>query len=227
MTQVDEQKTEKSGVSSGRPEAEPQKVVFQPDQQTKVQELIDDAYRKAYAKALKSRSSSEEVDMLRAEVDSLKQERKNALLYRAISRYNVVDAEEVAKLCGERVSMDERGFAVVVNAAGAVEINAAGHPVALDEYIAQWLSERPHHLRASGAAGAGSGSARYGGLGAGRHDINDPSAWRGMPREELDRYLRDGIDIQGSAGQVYRFKDHKNPFLDARRRRFGAAQPNR
>ena len=58
---------------------------------------------------------------------------------------------------------------------------------------------------------------RYKGL---RQNTEDPEAWRKMPREDLDRHLEGGITVNGSAGQVYRFKDIKNPFIEARKRRF-------
>ena len=64
-------------------DAEAQKVAFTPEQQGKVQELIDDAYRKAYSKALKSRGASEDVDTLKAEGEKLKGERKIAAPHKA------------------------------------------------------------------------------------------------------------------------------------------------
>jgi len=44
-----------------------------------------------------------------------------------------------------------------------------------------------------------------------------------MPREDLERIMKEGINVQGTAGQTYRFRDVKNPFLEARRRKFHSA----
>ena len=76
-------------------------------------------------------------------------------------------------------------------------------------------------MRSSGLAGAGSKSAKFGKPGA-RHDLSDPNAWRSMPREDLDRLLKEGINIHGSQGQVFGFKDVQNPFKEARKRKFNS-----
>jgi hypothetical protein len=217
---VDELKTVEGDGLSGSEDAK--KVMFLPEQQAKVQELIDEAYRKAYAKAQKGKGGSEELERLKGEVERLRDERKSAALLRAISRHNVVDAEEVAELVGHRVRMEEDGSVRVLGDSGAVRINTTGQPMALDEFIADWLGERPHHLRPSAGTGAGSQGARFA-SGAARHNLSDPASWRTMPREELDRLLREGLNVQGSAGQTYRFRDVKNPFLEARRRKFNSA----
>jgi hypothetical protein len=200
--------------------SESSKVTFSHEQQAKVQGLIDDAYRKAYAKAQRSRTSSEEVERLAGEVERLREDKKTALLYRAISRHNVVDAEEVTKLIGDRVRVDEDGNVTVVNGSGSAKINGGGHPMGIDEYLADWLGTRPHHLRSAGSAGAGSQRAGFGLNGKFNFNLSDPSVWRSMPREDLDRYLAEGVNVYGSSGQVYKFRDVKNPFLEARKRRF-------
>jgi len=198
------------------------KVSFLPEQQARVQELIDEAYRKAYSKAQRNIGGGPEVEKLKAEVERLKEERKAASLLRAISRHSVVDAEEVAELLKGRVRSDEDGTLKVIGRSGAVKVNSTGQPMSVEEFVDTWLSERPHHLRGSAATGAGSLGARFQG-GAQRYDLTDPSAWRSMPREELDRLLREGVDVQGAAGQNYRFRDVKNPFLEARKRKFQTA----
>ncbi|MBI5492012.1 MAG: hypothetical protein HY893_03670 [Deltaproteobacteria bacterium] len=216
--QVDELKSVERGDGPKNGEAE-LKVSFLPEQQAKVQELIDEAYRKAYAKAQKTRGSSEEVERLKTEMERLKSDKKMAQLLRSISRHSVVDADEVAELMKDRVRMDEEGNFSVLGESGAVKVNSSGNPMSVEEYIGHWLSERPHHLRASASHGAGSFGARFGD-GAMKYRLGDPSAWRDMPREELDRLLKEGVNVQGSAGQTYKFKDVKNPFIEARRRKF-------
>jgi len=200
------------------------RVLFNSEQQAKVQELIDDSYRKAFAKAQRTRSSGEDVDGLRREIEGLKEEKKKLALLKAVSKYNVVDGEEIVKLLEDRVRMDDEGHAIVVNSSGSAKINDAGYPVGMDDFLSQWLSDRPHHLRSAGNSGAGSHGVGFDHNSARSRSLGDPSAWKSMPREDLDRYLREGINVQGSAGQVYRFRDVKNPFLDARKRRFGSAE---
>lgn len=92
--------------------------------------------------------------------------------------------------------------------------------MSIDEHVADWLGARPHHLRSAGSAGGGSQRAGLGLNGKFNYNLTDPSVWKSMPREDLDRYLAEGINIYGSAGQVYKFRDVKNPFLEARKRRF-------
>lgn len=216
MHQVDELKTAAVGDGHANNGTDAHKVAFLPEQQAKVQELIDDAYKKAYAKAQK-RASSDEVERLKGEVEKLREDKKNAAVYRAISRFNVVDAEDVAKLIGSSVRIGEDGSVAVVNESGAARVNASGHPVGLDEFIAGWLGERPHFLRASGTGGSGSFGSRASSALSPARNISDPAFWRTAPRSELDRLLAGGISVQGSAGQVYKFRDVKNPFVEARR----------
>ncbi|MBI5236008.1 MAG: hypothetical protein HY886_07155 [Deltaproteobacteria bacterium] len=215
---ADELRTNEAGTGrKSNADADASKVVFTPEQQGKVQELIDDAFTRAYAKALRTRGHSDDADRLKKEVDALKHEKKSAALLRSLSRHNVVDAEEVCELLKDKVRLDEDGFKVV-NETGGAMINSAGHPMNLDEFVGQWLDDRPHHLRSGASAGAGSTGARSCSNGL-RRDVSDPAAWRTMPREELDKRLKDGIVLQGAAGQTYTFRDVKNPFLEARRRR--------
>lgn len=220
MQRVDELKTVENGdgLKNGF-ESESSRVMFLPEQQAKVQELIDEAYKKAYSKAQR-RHPSEEVEKLKAELDTLKQERKTAALLRAVSRHSVVDAEEVVELLKDRVRVDDSGNLSVVGETGASRINHTGLPMSVEEYVGSWLSERPHHLRAPGGAGSGSAGSRFSANASLRYDLSDPAVWRSMPREELDRLLKEGISVQGATGQTYKFKDVKNPFLEARKRKF-------
>jgi len=213
---VDELKTGSDGLR------EEGKVSFLPEQQARVQELIDEAYRKAYTKAQRAGGSGADVDKLKAEVERLREDRKAASLLRAISRHSVVDAEEVTELLKHRVRAEEDGTLKVIGQSGAMKVNNSGQPMSIEEFVDSWLSERPHHLRVSPASGSGSLGARFSSTTA-RYDLSDPASWRSMPREELDRLMREGVDVQGAAGQNYRFRDVKNPFLEARKRKFQSA----
>lgn len=225
MTQVDEQKTD-GGDGHVNGVTGTSKTTFSPEQQEKVQELIDEAYRKAYTKAQRGTSTSEEVEKLKGEVERLRDDQLMSGLLRVISRHNVVDAEEVAELVKDQVRVGDDGGLTVVGRSGSTRIDSSGRAMGLEEYIGRWLSERPHHLRASGSSGSGSGGARFGGDHVATHNLTDPSAWRQMPREDLDRLLREGVNVQGAAGQTYRFKDVKNPFIEAKRKRLKNREHN-
>ncbi|MBI5599198.1 MAG: hypothetical protein HY890_05605 [Deltaproteobacteria bacterium] len=215
MQTVDELKT---GVTGEGLKMESLKVSFTPEQQAKVDELIDGAYRKAYSRAQKNSAPGGEVESLRKEVESLRGDRKMAEVLRVVARHNVVDPEEVADFISRRVTLDSSGRAVVVadGSNGASDGRAAG----LEEYVAEWLNSRPHHLRPSSTSGGASTGARFTEGLRPRYNLGDPDVWRRMPREDLDRFLRDGVDVRSSAGQVFRFKDVQNPFLEARRKKF-------
>ena len=204
MANVDERKTD---MKDDGPKADSEKVAFTPEQQSRVQELIDDAYKKAFRKASRSSSSAPELDELRKEVERLKGDKLMASVFRAVARHNVVDAEEVAELISRRVALDASGRAVATESP----------KTDIDDYVHGWLTERPHHLRASFLPGAGSSGARY--EGKGRPNLSDPFVWRNMPREDVDRLLKEGVDVHGG-GQVFKFKNVGNPFLEARKRRF-------
>lgn len=221
MHQVDEHKTAASDGFINGDKAEQSKVSFMPEQQERVQELIDEAYRKAYSKAQRSRGT-EEMERLKAENGKLKEDKKMAAILRSVSRHSVVDAEDVAELMRERVRVDEDGQLSVIGESGAVRVNSSGHPMGVDEYIGHWLSERPHHLRTAPSSGGGSHGARFGGSGGARHNLTDPVAWRTMPREDLDRLLAEGVSVKGNSGQSYTFRDVKNPFIEARKRKLNS-----
>ncbi len=216
MQSVDEHKT---GVMGEGAEAESVRVSFTSEQQSRVQTLIDDAYRKAYSKAARGAGASEELAGLKKELASLREDRKSSAVLRAVAKRNVVDAQEVTELIGRHVQMDDSGrLSVSAEAAGGGE---GGAPVGLEEYVDRWLDERPHHRRAQGSQGAGSRGARFSG-GHTRYNLTDPQSWRTMPREQLDRYLKDGVNVQGAGGQVFRFRDVQNPFVEARKRKFNS-----
>ncbi|MEE8573961.1 MAG: hypothetical protein V3T30_00995 [Thermodesulfobacteriota bacterium] len=205
MVHVDEQQTVDTGST-----LDSAKVNFTSEQQERVQELIDGAYKRAYSKAVGMKAGGGEVDKLRGEVERLKEHKLSAGIIGAVSRYNVIDSGEVAELIRPHVRMDDDGGLCAASGSGKV---------AIDEYVAAWLSERPHHLRNSGAVGAGSSGARFGEV-KGPQNLTDPTSWRSMPREDFDQLLKEGINVQGSQGQVFRFKDAKNPFHEARKRKF-------
>jgi len=234
------------------------KVEFTTEQQAKVQELIDESYKRAYSKAKDGAANDIHVKKLEAEVAKLKeskvQDKPNAMdseevkkafaslkeehatqmgdaiaklesfadskkteaMLRSISRHNVVDAGEVCNLLIDNVTVDDTGKLTVQGEGGPV-VNKQGVAMSVDEYIGEWLAQRPHHLRSSQSSGAGSQGNLGSGGGGAKYDLSDPSVWKSMPREDLDKILKEGVNVSGSAGQTFRFKDVANPFTTARK----------
>lgn len=251
---ADEHKTDEQLKAEADAAAKAGKVEFSPEQQAKIQGLIDEAYKKAYAKAgggssaeikdyeaLKAElaalkagggkgKESEEVKALTAKLDEFKAalEKKNAReledsIFREVAKFNVMDAAEVTTLLRAGIKADENGVPMVVNADGSPRLNLNAtptRPMTVSEFIADWLKTRPHHLRASGRAGAGSPGVKFGGEGGKEYDLSNPETIRNMPREDLDKLIADGIAVRGSGGQVFRFKTSGNAFIDARKARF-------
>ena len=226
------------------------KTEFTSEQQAKVQGLIDDAYKRAYSKAqsnspdidrLKAElatlktgdgkgKESEEVKTLTAALDKLKADlaKKDARelddsIFKEVAKFNVMDISEVTTLLRGNIKPDEDGTPIVVNSDGSPRLNLNAtptRPMTISEMITDWLKTRPHHLRASGRQGSGSSGAKFGGEGGKEYDLSNPEVIRTMPREELDKAMVGGIEVVGSAGQVFRFKQSGNAFTEARKNRF-------
>lgn len=202
------------------------KVEFSPEQQTKVQEIIDETFRKAYAKAAAEKKGGKdeadkdtkkdtslgeaELKAMKAQVEMLRGEKKTAELLKAISKHNVLDSAEVAELTGRYIRLNEDNTLTVTNANGIEQLNSRFEPMSVDEFVSGWLSARPHHLRASTSQGTGSKGAVFSGDGGSKPMTVETV--RGMSIEELKTQMAKGIDIQGSGGQTFKFKDNKNPF---------------
>ncbi len=213
MTEVDEHKT---GIVGDGLETESSRVSFTPEQQSRMQGYIDNAYKRGLTKGS---ASNDEVKRLSSEVENLMDYKVNSAILEAVSRHNVVDAAEVSELIRRNVRVGESGEVSAVDGSSFGKDGSGSGSVALSEYVEGWLEDRPHHLRGQGTSGGGSGSARFGGGGR-RYDLSNPETWRNIPREDLDQLLKEGINIQSGSGQVFSFKDVTNPFHEARKRRF-------
>lgn len=97
-----------------------------------------------YDKAARGATSTEEIGRLREEVARLKEHRKSAMLLKAISKHNTIDAEEVADLIGLEIDIDCAGR--LCTREGRFFLDSA---LLIGTYVARWLEERPHHLRPS------------------------------------------------------------------------------
>ena len=213
MIEVDELKTgtEGDGLETGS-----SRVSFTPEQQSRMQVYIDNAYKRGLTKGS---GANDEVKRLSSEVENLKDYKVNSAILEAVSRHNVVDAAEVSELIRRNVRVGESGEVRAVESGSFGREDSDTASVGLSEYVERWLEERPHHLRGQGASGGGSGSARFGN-GVRRYDLSNPDTWRKIPREDLDQLLKEGINIQSGSGQIFSFKDVTNPFHEARKRRF-------
>ncbi len=214
MIEVDELKTGETGDGL---ETGSSRVSFTPEQQSRMQVYIDNAYKRGLTKGS---TSNDEVKRLTGEVENLKDYKVNSAILEAVSRHNVVDAAEVSELIRRNVTIGESGEVSAVDGSAFGKAGSGPGRVALSEYVERWLEDRPHHLRGQGTSGGGSGSARFGGGGKKRYDLSSPETWRNIPREDLDQLLKEGINIQSGSGQVFSFKDVTNPFHEARKRRF-------
>ena len=173
---ADEQKTDE------QKKADTAKIDFTPEQQGKVQGLIDEAYKKAFTKASadaailnakikalegknKDHGKGDDLTALLSKVAALEKEnretKENAMrdnLKAVAAELGAVSGEEVAMLVSHSI-VDGK----VVNAEGQPRANKEGNPVSVKELVAEFLAARPYLVKATGAAGAGSSGARGGG----------------------------------------------------------------
>lgn len=220
---------------AGAPAALPGKIEFTSDQQVRIDALISDAYKRAYAKASANNEPlkplagkpekdaslmTAELERVRGQVESLRGERKTNALLKSITRYNVIDVDEIVSLTGGNVKLNDDNTLTVLNSTGQERLNAHGHPLSLDDYVAEWLKTRPHHLRASGMTGGGTQTPGMIDVQGTQIDLSNPMAWRTMPREAFDKLLSDGVNVPGSkaVGQSFRFSTTNNSFVEARKK---------
>ena len=144
------------------------------------------------------------------ELNREREERYRAQVEAIAAELNAVNGAQVAILATPYLKMVD-GKLMVVNVEGQTRFNAAGQPMAVREFIGEFLNGNPHLIKASASAGAGSQGARFD-SGAGGKPLTLESV-KGMSIEDLKKSMGgDGLNIAGGAGQVFRFKDNKNPF---------------
>lgn len=160
-----------------------------------------------------------EVEMKLAN-ESFNNERTTNALYGAIGKHDVVDNEAIVTLIRGMVAIGEDGKPFV-KGDGGPKLNNHGEPQTVENFVEEWLRERPHFLKGS-AGGAGSNSSMGGNAGNGsvQYDLSDPEVVRNLPADELDRLIKEGIVIKNPNGTSFKFGTVTNPFTEARRRKF-------
>ena len=92
------------------------------------------------------------------EIASWKQQlettRIDGALLAAASKFNAVEPEQVSQLLRNNLKLTEDGSVEVLNANGTVRYNDKADPLSIVEYVGDFLTANPHHVRAS-AGGAG------------------------------------------------------------------------
>ena len=215
-----------------------QKVEFSPEQQAHIDTLFNKRFAEVNSKAeakykgemdtLKSQLAESQtkkgdgkegidVEAMKVELEAAKADREfareewvNNSLLTALSKHPVVDSGELVRLLRGNIKMDDKRNISVVNDNGEVKYNAQGGLMSVDEFVGAWLTTKPHHLRAAGSIGAGSQGARFGVDTSGNPLTVD--VVKNMSIEDLKKAMATGINIPGSAGQVFKFKDNKNTF---------------
>lgn len=110
-------------------------------------------YRQQLAKEELLREKEEEIGRLTGVVRQIKVRKS---LEEAARRQNAVDPEQVASLLEERVSLDENYEPVVVDGSGQVRFTQSGQRMTIDDLVREFLTDNPHHKKATLTGGAGS-----------------------------------------------------------------------
>src|SRR4030066_1107185 len=100
--------------------------------------------------ALKARLATLEADKIK----SLEMAQKAQLLTVA-SELNAVSGDQVAMLVSPYIKSEE-GQLSVINAEGQARLNGEGKPMAIKEFVTEFLAGNPHLVKVSGTPGAGS-----------------------------------------------------------------------
>lgn len=239
-----------------------QKVEFSPEQQAKVQELIDGSFSKAYGKAkqefdakltieieklksgnggqpgaekkvepnaemkaaldaLKTRDEQRESERQKEKAEAL-HEIKNARITKEIGGFDVHGHDEIANLVASHFDINPETKEVFVKGVdGSPKISLqTGEKMTPKEFLASWLKDRPHYQKAAGSQGAGSQGAMFGPGGGQKYNLQDPQSIRNMPKEDFEKLLKEGVNVHLPSGQTMKFREQKNPFLEARRAKF-------
>lgn len=138
-----------------------------PDEVKRLRQLEADQRRKVeeekgnYEKALQQvqKEKDEEVVRVKTFADSLRaelqQERCHNRVAAAAANLKAYNAEQVARLLGDRVKLNDENKAVVYDEDGKPAFKN-GRPMTVDQLVADFLVANPHMAQPSGAAGAGS-----------------------------------------------------------------------
>lgn len=151
-----------------------------------------------------------------AKNESLRNKEKVNILFSAVGKQDVIDPQEVVSLLSSRMDTDDDGNVFVKGEGGSPKLNQHGEVQNVEEFVLEWLSERPHHLRGSnGGAGSLGG---HGGGGSVKYDLTNPETWKNLPKEDFDRLMNEGVVVHRQGNQApLKFKNVGNKFIEAKR----------
>jgi len=119
---------------------------------------------------LEERGSPEdiqELQQLRARLQTLADAEKRSRIVSAAARAGAVDPEIVALALGDKVKEGESGELIPVGPDGLGLLGEDGRPLSLDAFVADFLNERPYLARPATRGGSGMGrSAAAGSVGS-------------------------------------------------------------
>lgn len=149
-------------------------------------------------------------DRVASELETLrgrdKESRRASEFREAASGLNFIDVDEVYALVREQLSEDENGNFVVMNPkTGRPRINKEGEPMSLGEHLASFAAQKPHLVKASGAAGSGTGAGPS--RGSQNQSTSGAKNSLGVSVEEIDKMT------------PAEFEAHKAQLMAGRRRR--------
>lgn len=164
---------------------------FNPEQQVKVNSLLESATERGFAAGAKKSSEkmlgletqieelskkgsvkggegNVDLEDMKKEMADLKSREKenhersiNASLLTEINEFNVVRPKQIAELLRGHISVDETGHLTIQGEEGKLKVNAQGNPMTVKEYIGNWLEQNPHMLKAPGSPGSGSRAGEF------------------------------------------------------------------
>lgn len=136
---------------------------------------------------------------------------KRADILTVASELNAINGEQVAQLIAPNVKASEDGTFTVLNAQGQVLYSADSNPTTVREYVAAFLNDNPHLVKASGGTGAGSQGAGPSGT-SGGVKFNTVEDVKNMSIEDLKKALADGVSIPVGGDRSLNFKTNANMF---------------
>jgi len=105
----------------------------------------DQIKRGEFEKTLQELASKKDAEIARR--DSIIREYKvNTPLVSAAAKHRAVNADQVKALLMPQVRLNGEGEVEVVGSDGSVRYNDRGEPLAVEDFVAEWLNQNPHFV---------------------------------------------------------------------------------